>query len=254
MRRYLPQMSAAGAGAVLAAALGTILPEALAAAPALVVAVGTGVGFAAFWAIEQLLARHDHAHAHGLALGAPDSNPSQHGTEPARAGAHRHDHDLENTHSADAHATALVPLTFTGDALHNFVDGVLIAAGFLSGTSVGVLTLMAVALHELPRELGTFGILVHGGVPAMRAVRYNLATGIISLGGALLTLAVGATLAASVAPYVLPLAAGTYLYIGAMVLRSALRDTGWAPTSVRWGRLVWATVGASGALVAGLLR
>ena len=73
-------------------------------------------------------------------------------------------------------ARSLAPMAFLGDAVHNFVDGSLIAAGFLTDPSIGLLTMVAVGLHELPREVGTFGMFVPGGIRPMRAVLYNLAT------------------------------------------------------------------------------
>ena len=238
LRRMLPGLSAFGAGAVFAAAVGHIIPESLKAGqPVLVVAACVGAGYALFWAIERVLAGHDHAHAHGIALGAP----SAHDTDTSEA-ACVHLHPTPAGSASLSRNRVLVPMTFAGDAIHNLVDGMLIAAGFMAGTSVGVLTLMAVALHELPRELGTFGLFVHGGIRPMRAVVYNLLTAVVAMAGAAATLLLGAR-TTSLAAYLLPVAAGTYLYIAGTVGRAALHDRHREPT--HWIRLAWSGLGVA---------
>jgi zinc and cadmium transporter len=131
-------------------------------------------------------------------------------------------------------------MTLVGDTIHNLVDGMLIAAGFLADPSVGILTVVAVGLHELPREIGSFSLFVHGGVRPMRAVAYNALTGVVAMAGAALTLVVG-TQVVGLANYLLPVAAGTYLYIAQVVGRASLQDR---PHGERhWRRLGWAVVG-----------
>lgn len=238
LRRMLPGLSAFGAGAVFAAAVGHIIPESLKAGQSVpVVAACVVGGYALFWAMERLLAEHDHAHAHGVALGAP----SAHDTDTSEA-ACVHLHPTPAGVASHSASRALVPMTFIGDAVHNLVDGMLIAAGFMAGTSVGVLTLMAVALHELPRELGTFGLFVHGGIRPMRAVAYNLLTAVVAMAGAAATLIVGTRITA-VAAYLLPVAAGTYLYIAATVGRAALHDR--QRETAHWARLAWSGLGVA---------
>jgi zinc and cadmium transporter len=247
LRRMLPQLTAFGAGAVFGAAVGHLIPESLGSGQSPVgVAVGVAVGYAVFWLIERLLAQHDHAHAHGIVLGAPSAHESdsseaecQHLKPTPPVGA-----------QAVARSRALVPMAFFGDAAHNLVDGVLIAAGFLTNTQVGVLTLIAVALHELPREIGTFSLFVHGGIRPMRAVAYNLLTGVVSMAGAAVTLLVGARTADAVV-YLLPVAAGTYLYIAQVVGVASLHDR--HHDHAHWSRLGWAGAGAAAMLGAAIL-
>lgn len=237
LRRILPQLTAFGAGAVFGAAVGHLIPESLAAGQSWIsVSAGVVAGFLLFWGIERALAGHDHAHAHGIALGAP----SAHETDTSEAECVHLKPTPEHS-AAVARSRALVPMTFFGDAAHNLVDGVLIAAGFLTNPSVGLLTLVAVSLHELPRELGTFSLFVHGGIRPMRAVGYNLLTGIVAMVGATVTLVIG-TKVAEVVVYLLPVAAGTYLYIAQVVGRSSLHDRHREPA--HWWRLGWAALGA----------
>lgn len=239
--RIVPQLTALGSGALLGAATMHLIPEALdAGRSSLAVFVGVVAGYVTFALVERLLASHDHAHAHGLELGAPERPASEaahanhdhstHSHDAHSYDAHSHDaqsygapsreaHD-EHDHHHDAHsrksAAALVPLAFTGDAIHNLVDGMLIAAGFLTDPAFGFLTALAIGLHELPRELGTFGLFVHGGVHPMRAVAYNLVTALISFIGAAATLLVGSHMA-RLGENILPFAAGSYLYIAVAV-------------------------------------
>lgn len=247
IRKVLPQMSAFGAGAVFAAAAFHIIPESLGGGQSpLMVGAYVAVGYALFWGIERVLAGHDHAHAHGIALGAPSAHESD-SSEAACVHLHPTPDHAAHSHSA---ARALVPMTFLGDALHNLVDGMLIAGSFLAGTSVGMLTLLAVALHELPREVGTFSLFVHGGIRPMRAVAYNLLTAVIAMVGAMITLLLGSRVT-SISGYLLPVAAGTYLYIAQIVGRAALQDRHSDP--VRWQRLGWSGLGVALSLGSALL-
>lgn len=99
-----------------------------------------------------------------------------------------------------------------GDALHNFIDGGIIAGAFLVSTELGFATAIAVALHEIPQELGDFGILVHAGLQARRALGINLLTALAAVVGAVVTLVV-ASGTPGVERVVLPLTAGGFVYI-----------------------------------------
>jgi zinc and cadmium transporter len=119
----------------------------------------------------------------------------------------RHCHDGEcAVHGAAA------PLVLLGDTLHNFADGVVIAAAFLAGTSLGIATAVAVIAHELPQELGDFAILIDSGYSRARALTLNAVSGLASLAGALLALGALETIRAAI-PYVLALSAASFLYI-----------------------------------------
>lgn len=236
LRRWLPQLTAFGAGTVLAAAIGHLIPESLRSGQApLMVTAGVVAGYVVFALIERALAGHDHAHAHGIPLGAPSAHDSDSSEEACV-----HFHPTPPYQPSMRAAKTLAPMAFVGDAIHNFVDGALIAAAFLANPTVGVLTLIAVGLHELPREVGTFGLFVHGGIHPMRAVLYNAVTGGVALFGAALTLFVGSQMV-GITTLLLPFAAGTYLYIAQVVGKSALRDRHSDPTN--WGRLGWSAAG-----------
>jgi len=214
VRAIVPQLTALGSGALFGAATLHLIPESIKSGRTpLAVFVGIAVGYLAFALVERLLASHDHAHAHGIELGAPE-RPRGATTEP-----HPADVFSDQAHNGPGSrelAARLVPLAFVGDAIHNLVDGMLIAAGFLTNPAFGFLTALAIGLHELPREVGTFGLFVHGGVHPMKAVVYNLFTAIISFAGAAATLLLGSHVA-RLGENILPFAAGSYLYIAVAV-------------------------------------
>jgi zinc and cadmium transporter len=98
-----------------------------------------------------------------------------------------------------------------GDGLHNFVDGAIIAGAFVASPNLGVATTVAVALHEIPQELGDFGILVHAGLKPSRALVLNFLSGLTAVAGGLLTL--GFSSVAGVERFLLPFSAGAFVYI-----------------------------------------
>ncbi|HEV2272433.1 MAG TPA: ZIP family metal transporter, partial [Steroidobacteraceae bacterium] len=95
---------------------------------------------------------------------------------------------------------------------HNALDGVLIASAFLTGVSLGIVTTLAVAAHEIPHRVGDFAILVHSGFSRPRALLLNLATGLASIVGAVAAY-YGLREALDVLPYALAFAAAGFLYI-----------------------------------------
>lgn len=214
VRAFVPQLTALGSGALLGAATLHLIPESInSGRTPLAVFIGVGVGYATFALVERLLASHDHAHAHGIELGAPERPHSASiGSDTLMASAR----PGRGEPSSQESAARMVPLAFAGDAIHNLVDGMLIAAGFLTNPAFGFLTALAIGLHELPREVGTFGLFVHGGVHPMKAVAYNLITAVISFFGAAVTLLVGSQ-TAELGENILPFAAGSYLYIAVAV-------------------------------------
>ncbi len=95
-------------------------------------------------------------------------------------------HHSHSSHKEEIHS--MVYLTIIGDALHNFLDGVAIAASFLISIPIGIATATAVIFHEIPQEIGQFAILVHGGWSRKKALLYNFFSAFTAIAGALLTL------------------------------------------------------------------
>jgi len=120
-----------------------------------------------------------------------------------------HWHHAHFPHEEVIHPVATTNLV--GDALHNFVDGAIVASSFLVSMPLGIATSIAVALHEIPQELGDFGILIHAGVKPRRALLLNFLSALVAVAGGLLTLAFVSI--ADVESLLLPFTAGAFVYI-----------------------------------------
>jgi zinc and cadmium transporter len=99
-----------------------------------------------------------------------------------------------------------------GDALHNFVDGTIIAGSFLASPELGVATAVAVAVHEIPQELGDFGILIHAGLKPTKALAMNLLSALTGVAGAL-ALLVASSFVSGLSEVLVPFTAGGFVYI-----------------------------------------
>ena len=98
------------------------------------------------------------------------------------------------------------------DGLHNFIDGLLIASSYLVSLPVGLGTTLAVLLHEIPQEIGDFGVLLHAGFRPLQAVGVNLLSAAMAILGAILALLAGGFLK-PLPTIILPLTAGGFIYI-----------------------------------------
>lgn len=208
-QRLLPHLLSFATGALLGAALLALLPEAIEGAGLKRGrAIGTCLvaGLVLFFVIEKLVLLR---HAHGHAAGHGHDNGPQHEGDAHEGHAHeRHEHETAGAPRAKASGVLVLII----DSVHNTVDGVLIAAAFLTSVPLGVLTSIAVAAHEIPHRLGDFVILVHSGLSRQRALLLNLATGLASVAGGLIAY-VALKRAMGVLPYTLAVAAAGFLYI-----------------------------------------
>lgn len=189
LRRVTWWLVAFASGALLGAALLHLIPEAVhrqvdgTFAGGLVLA-----GFFGFFFLERHLWRHQHGSRRGRLRDLPP----------------------------------LASLNLVGDAVHNLVDGMVIAAAYLGDVSLGLTATLAVLLHEVPQEIGDYGILLHAGLSRSRAIAWNLASAVSAFAGAVAVLLIG-TRVAGVADALVPAAAGGFLYIGAADLIPQLK-------------------------------
>lgn len=109
-----------------------------------------------------------------------------------------------------------------GDALHNFIDGLVIASTFLIDFNLGIITTLAVALHEIPQEIGDFGVLIHAGFNKKKALILNYLVALTVVLGGVVGYYVGSYLSTMI-PYLLPFAAGGFIYIAASDLMPEIR-------------------------------
>ncbi|MBV9080837.1 MAG: ZIP family metal transporter [Elusimicrobia bacterium] len=165
-------------GSLLGTAFFHLIPEALEKSPSNTFLL-VGLGVFIFFVLEKLLIwRHCHLHQH---------------------------------HENYARPTA-ARLIILGNAAHNFLDGLIIAASFSASPAAGVAAAAAIVLHEIPQELGDFAILIHGGFPVPRAVAFNVMTGVFAVIGATATYFF-VDLAPRLENVLLPVTGGGFLYI-----------------------------------------
>ncbi len=117
----------------------------------------------------------------------------------------RHEHSPGHVHPVGY-------MNLVADGLHNLLDGILIGTSYLVSVEVGLGTTLAVLLHEIPQEIGDFGVLLHAGFTTRAAVILNLWSALLAVLGTVVVLAAGVHLQ-QVPEVVLPIAAGSFIYI-----------------------------------------
>lgn len=210
-QRWLPRLVGFATGVLLAVALLDVLPEAFesdVAPQALFLTLL--VGLLLFYGMERVaLWRHAHVDEEGH-----DHHCPSHG---------HHHHGVVGRHT--------VISVMVGDSFHNLVDGVLLAAAFLSSPALGWSTAFAVIAHEIPQEAGDFAILRAAGMSTRRALLWNGASSLASvLGGVLAYFALSHMQGAL--PYILTFAAASFLYIAISDLLPMLRSEPHRATSM----------------------
>jgi len=126
-----------------------------------------------------------------------------------------HGHGMVHDHGGHLHSHTVEPvgrILLISDGFHNLMDGLLIGASYLISPAMGIATTIAVLLHEIPHELGDFGILIQAGYSRWRAIGLNFACGCMSLVGVVIAFSLGARLEAF-SQFTLAITAGFFLYI-----------------------------------------
>jgi zinc and cadmium transporter len=147
---------------------------------------------------------------------------------------HSHHHEGDghhHHHGHDAHEAGKSGwMILVGDGLHNFTDGILIAAAFLANPQLGIVTGLAIIAHEIPQEIGDFIVLLNAGFSRTRAYVYNMISSLMAVIGATLGYYTLAS-ASSLIPYVLVIASAGFIYIALsdlmpqMQRRATVRET-----------------------------
>jgi zinc and cadmium transporter len=185
--QLMPHLISFATGAMLAAALIGLLPEAVASAgPERLQAVGAALlaGIALFFILEKLVLWR-----------------------------HCHTDDCETHAPSDVHRNQAAGwIVLLGDAVHNAFDGVLIAAAFLTDLRLGVVTAVAITAHEVPQEMGDIAVLLHAGMAPRRALMFNVITSLTSVAGGLIGY-FALRQAFEALPYALAVAAASLIYV-----------------------------------------
>ncbi len=188
----VPHLVSFAVGALLGASFLGLLPHALEhefPVDAHQIGLTLLLGLLTFFLLEKLVlwrhCHHDHCDAH-----LPED-------------AHQH------THNRNQAAGTLI---LVGDTIHNFVDGILIAAAFMTDIHLGIVTALAIAAHEIPQELGDFVILLHSGFNRKKALIYNILSSLGTVVGALLAYFALSDMQ-HVLPYILVIAASSFIYV-----------------------------------------
>ncbi|MEY3280732.1 MAG: hypothetical protein RL674_717 [Pseudomonadota bacterium] len=230
--QVLPHGISFAIGALLAVAFWGLIPEAFQHAKPDQIQLLSGTilaGILGFFVLEKLLIwRHCHfgeCEAHG-------DDEHQHPEN------YQHDHD---THSHGHGAKTAGIFIILGDSIHNFVDGVLIAAAFLMDPHLGIVTSLAVATHEIPQEVGDFAILLQSGYSQRKALFYNVLSSLTTVVGGVLAYFSLETLHEKL-PYFLALAASSFIYIAVADLIPSLHKRTDIKTSLQQITLIGAGV------------
>lgn len=182
-KSFLKALISLAAGALLTVALLDLLPEALEAGvyDAHIILSTVLISIIFFFLLERVFHwHHCHCEEHGRPCGDEKRN--------------------------------IAVINLTGDAIHNFVDGALIASAFMLNFHAGIIVTIAVILHEIPQEISDFGVLLYAGLTKTKAILYNLLTALIAVIGALLFYYFGSNFS-NIIPLMIAFAAGNFIYL-----------------------------------------
>jgi len=183
------------------------------------------IGILLFFVLEKLLVWR-HCHSHACEAHGEESHDDHHG------------HNHQNDHGRRVAGIFII----LGDSIHNFVDGVLIGAAFLTDPQLGIVTSLAVTAHEIPQEVGDFAILLHSGYTRGKALFYNMLASLTTvIGGVLAYFSLGDL--HHILPYFLTLAASSFIYIAVADLIPSLHQKTDIKTSLEQIGFILAGVG-----------
>jgi zinc and cadmium transporter len=151
-------------------------------------------------------------------------------------------------HKSEHEHLCFSDMNLVGDGLHNLLDGVLLAGAFLINVQVGFATAIAVLLHEIPQEIGDFGVLMKGGFSRKKALLANFATALTAFIGAIIALVFNAFVI-GVVPIIVAIAAGGFIYIAGTDLIPELHKNPNAKESLLQLVFILIGVGAMGVLL-----
>ena len=196
LRNILTLLVSLSAGALFGDAFVHLLPEAAENGFTLSVSVAVLLGIAFFFIIEKFI-HWKHCH--------------------------KPDHIEHKHRDGEDHVHHFAIMNLFGDGVHNMIDGLIIGVSYLVSIPVGIATTIAVFVHEIPQEVSDFGVLLHGGFSKKKALFFNFIISLGALVGVVVALLVG-SMAEELAHFLLPFAAGGFIYIAGADLIPELRS------------------------------
>ena len=185
--KFLLTLVSLSAGAMLGTSFFHLLPEALAQLDVPIIVFGYALfGFVMFFVLEQFMRWH---HCH---------NSSHHGVQ----------------NGFHCHIKPAAHLVLYSDSVHNFIDGLVLAAAFLISPTLGIATALAIAFHEVPQEIGDFGVLLYSGLKKKRALVLNFISAMFVIAGGIGGYFLAQKVDTAVS-FLIPFAAGSFIYIAA---------------------------------------
>ncbi len=250
----IPLLISYSVGALLGASLLGVLPQAITEIGSVEVATSILLaGILGFFLLEKLvLWRHCHevsCEAHDPVevkrpATAHSYRPVAQATVPVTLHAHGHAAGGGHAHGyGSEESVRSASLILIGDAFHNFVDGVLIAAAFTQSIPLGIVTATAIVAHEIPQEVGDYLVLLHSGMSRMKALAFNLLSSMATLVGAVGAYFALASISGAV-PYLLCIAAASMIYVAVADLIPGLHRRAELSATIQQVVLISAGIGS----------
>jgi len=184
LQKFLILLVSLSAGALMGGAFIHLLPEAISELPSDAVFTTVLVSFVSFFMVEKLF-------------------------------------HWRHCHKGHCHVHSFGYMNLFGDSIHNFIDGLILAAAFTTDVKIGLATALAIALHEIPQEIGDFGVLLYSGFNKTRALIANVLVALTVVAGGVAGYYV--SFLGNYMAYLLPFAAGGFIYIAASDLMPEIR-------------------------------
>lgn len=204
LRKYVFLLVSLAVGALLGDAFIHLIPEAFeTTSNPVVLSLAIIVGILIFFILEKFLHWHHHQTESQIDAEEIRENPNQ-------------------AHPEHIHPVGKMILV--SDGVHNFIDGLIIGVSYLVSIEAGIATTLAIILHEIPQEIGDFGILIHSGYSKFKAVWFNFLSALTAVAGTLIALVIGSS-SESLTSWLVPLAAGGFIYIAMSDLIPEMQKT-----------------------------
>lgn len=192
LRKYIFLLVSLAVGALLGDAFIHLIPEALeTTSDPTMLSLAIILGILIFFILEKVL--HWHHHQTETQIVTEELHQSPHPVHPE-------------------HIHPVGKMILVSDGVHNFIDGLIIGVSYLVSIEVGIATTIAIILHEIPQEIGDFGVLIHSGYSKVKAMWFNFLSALTAIFGTIIALFIGSSSEILIS-WIVPLTAGGFIYI-----------------------------------------